>query len=495
VRERTDDPASRRQPEPTGDETSRTSEAQKPARERSGPRAFDVTAELADGPRLEGPEVGDELQARYRYKLVHRLGRGGFGSVFLGHCLDAHPEDDHAPPEQVAIKVLPDAGDGHAASSLKRELSALLAIRHERIPKLFDWTLDGDTPFSAIEYFPAGSVADAWPFLRRLDVDQTWRLITDLLQALAAAHRSSILHLDVKPSNVLLDGNGGYVLTDFGVSHASRMSRGLLHQGQLPIGLGTHGYRAPEQASATIQSFDLRTDLWGVGATAWALYTGIDLNKRQDVLRNTAEGNVYGLRRLSDVALDCPPPVVAGVMSLLFIDPSRRPGGAMEVLSQVKAIASGFGLESATLIAARRANPDQAAFRQVVAALVDPLWASICRSPGFEQYFVTYESGELISQRGEASQHTVLLLKGEVEIEMNDQVVAVEDREGIFIGAISTLTGAPRLANLRAKGPVYCCLFNEAELKQLVTCNPSVAVRMIRTMADRIVDGPPRHPE
>ena len=78
---------------------------------------------------------------------------------------------------------------------------------------------------------------------------------------------------------------------------------------QIAVGLGTHGYRAPEQDSVTIQSFDLRTDLWGVGATAWSLYTGIDLNRRQDVLRRERTGNVFGLARLSDVALRCPPPL------------------------------------------------------------------------------------------------------------------------------------------------------------------------------------------
>ena len=60
-----------------------------------------------------------------------------------------------------------------------------------------------------------------------------------------------------------------------------------------------------------------------------------------------------------------------------------------------------------------------------------------------------------------------------------------------LVGA--TLTGARRHANLRAKGPAWCCLFNEAELEQLVTCNPAIAVRMIRSMSDRIASGPPRH--
>ena len=90
------------------------------------------------------------------------------------------------------------------------------------------------------------------------------------------------------------------------------------------------------------------------------------------------------------------------------------------------------------------------------------------------------------------AQHTVLLLRGKIAVEVDDVEVAVELREGTFLGAISTLTGARRQANLRAKGPTWCCLFNEAELEQLVTCNPAIAVRMIRSLSDRIASGPPR---
>lgn len=460
--------------------------------------ALDCTATAGgesgeDAHEIRAPQPGDELQANFRYRVLQRLGRGGFSNVFLARCLDASVHDeDGRPPKLVALKVMARPDDPQARNSLKRELAALLSVRNERIPKVYDWNIDGETCFAAIQYFPAGSLADAWPFLGRLSAEQTWRLLSDLLQALGAAHRASVLHLDVKPSNVLLDGNGGYVLTDFGVSHSSRMSKGLLHQGKLSVGLGTHGFRAPEQATATVQNFDLRTDLWSVGATAWALFTGIDLNKRHDVLRTREQGNIFGLQALSDVALDCPPPLEEVVMELLHIDPSRRPGGTAEVLARIRAIASGFGLDTTTIASARRSQVDPSEIARVIERLVDPLWASICRGPGFDRYFVKFEEGETIAAVSDPAQHSVLLLSGAVSVEIDDCEVATETREGTFLGAISTLTGAPRLATLRAKGPVWCCLFNEAELEQLVTCNPAIAVRMVRSMADRIASGPAR---
>lgn len=438
--------------------------------------------------------VGDVVRGRHAYRLIRRLGAGGFGSVFLADCVEHDPEVAVAdrPPDQVAVKVLGETSNRQAMLGLKRELAALRAIDSPRIPNLYDWSLDGEVAFSVVEYYPGGSLADALPLVGKLEEEQVWRLLSDLLTALSAAHRASVLHLDVKPSNVLLDGAGGYVLTDFGVSHSSRMSKGLLHQGQIAVGLGTHGYRAPEQANLTIQSFDLRTDLWGVGATAWACYTGIDLNKRADVLRDGDEGNVFGLQRVSDVRLHCPPALEEVIMGMLFIDPARRPGGSSEVLTSLDTIARGFGLDSQMVAATRRDRADPREIRGVIESLVDPLWASICRAPGFERYFVKFEDGDLLSTSGGATHHTFLLLQGSVEIERDGALVDVEQREGALMSAISTLTGAPRTVSMRARGPVWVCIFNEAELEQLVTCNSSVAVRMIRTMASRIANGPPR---
>ena len=245
------------------------------------------------------------------------------------------------PPDRVALKLLRKQSDTRGRTSLKRELAAMRAIDHDRIPRVYDWSLEGETPFVALDYYSAGSLADARAFVGRLDEKSTWRLMADLLSALTAAHRASILHLDVKPSNVLLDGNGGFVLADFGASHASNRSDGRLSPGRCAIGSGTHGYRAPEQDSG-IRSCDGRIDLWGVGATAWSAYTGIDLNKSHEVWRNAKDSDPYGLERLSEVRLHCPPELEEIIMGLLFIDPERRPGDPAEVLRQLRAVGPGF---------------------------------------------------------------------------------------------------------------------------------------------------------
>jgi len=213
------------------------------------------------------------------------------------------------------------------------------------------------------------------------------------------------------------------------------------------------------------------------------------------VLRHKEQGNVYGLQRLSDVRLHCPPPLEEIVMDLLYIDPARRPGGAAEVLARVQATAQGFGLDSQTVAASRREKADSNEVRAVIEALVDPLWSSVCRQPNFERFFVKFDDGEVIAGTGQTVHHTFLLLSGSVEVERAGRMLDAESREGTFLCAVSTLTGVAREVTLRAKGTVWCCIFNEAELEQLVTCNPAVAVRMIRTLAARLAEGPPRKRE
>ncbi len=240
-------------------------------------------------PRPAPPSFGSELRARFKYRLIKRLGRGSFGSVFFARCLDHDRRRDDSPPERVAVKILGDS-KGAASDLVRRELSALLALQHDRIPRLYDWRLDGEHAFVVMEHYPEGSLRDYMPLAGAAEEDQVWRLLGDLLSALDVAHRASLLHLDIKPANVLLDGNGGFVLTDFGVSQASRISRGLL-----PFSVGTRGYQAPEQRGERFDQYDLRTDLWGVGATAWAFAAGLNLAEREDLIRTDSGDAIYGL--------------------------------------------------------------------------------------------------------------------------------------------------------------------------------------------------------
>jgi serine/threonine protein kinase len=428
------------------------------------------------------PGYGTELTGRFRYRLIKRLSKGAFGAVYFARCLDASAESRaiDAPPEAVAVKILGPTRRRDHLELLKRELSSLLALRHERIPQVYDWSLEGEFPFVAMAHFRAGDLRDVLGRGGTLAEPAVWRLLHDLLSALVAAHRASILHLDVKPANVLRDSAEGYVLTDFGVSQATRIQRGSVR-----CALGTPGYQAPEQREEAFELYDVRTDLYSVGATAWSMVTGIPLSERPRLVRDARSGATYGLPPVSQFRIYCSPALEDLIMSLLVIDRAARPGSAAEVLARVRGfLADPSG--GSSLAAKRRNSLSAADVSALVNSLVDPLLSSICRERGFDGFFVAFEDGEPICIEDEQSYHAFLLLRGRVRVERGGCAVARIEREGAFLGEVSTLTGLARTASVYAEGPVHACMFNAAELEEFVTSHPAVGIRLLRSMAERL---------
>jgi hypothetical protein len=354
-------------------------------------------------------------------------------------------------------------------------------MQHDRIPRVYDWSIEGDFAFVVMEYFPSGSLKEVISRRGAVEEEAVWRLLADLLSALSAAHKASILHLDIKPANVLLDGNGGYVLTDFGVSQASRMNRGMI-----PMSVGTPGYRAPEQRTGEFPKYDLRTDLWGVGATAYSMATGFNLAEHQELIQEGSEGERFGLPPISESRRPFSDELEDVVMSMLQIDPDQRPGSVAEVLARVQAIVSGSGFEADTTTARRRSKVDDAEVEELIEGLVDPLMVSICRGRGFDRYFVKFEDGEPLCSEGEQSYYAFLLLRGRVQVSRAGLEIALLSREGTFLGEVAALTGLERTATMTALGTVWVCVLNAAELERFVTSNPAIGLRVIRDMARRL---------
>lgn len=427
-----------------------------------------------------GLGFGTELRGRFRYRLIKRLGRGAFGSVFFARCVDHDSRRDDSPPEQVAVKIL-GSSNGAGMQMLRRELAALLAIRCDRIPRVYDWSLDGEHAFVVMEYFSQGSLREAMPLQGPVPEEAVWRLIEDLLKALDVAHRASVLHLDIKPANVLLDGSGGYVLTDFGVSQASHLERGLL-----PFSVGTRGYQAPEQRNERFDQYDLRTDLWGVGATAWAFATSINLAERPDLVRDEDGATVYGLPPLSDLRIHCSAELDNLVMSMLALDPARRPGGVAEVLARVQAALSGPGFENTSPTVLPQSAVNEEEVEALVESLVDPLLIAVCRRAGFREFIVRFEDGVVMCTEGERSYRTFLLLRGTVVVSRDGKEITRVRGEGSFLGEVAALTSMPLTATFRASGTVWACVLTAADLERFITFNPAMGLRVIRSMAHRL---------
>lgn len=419
---------------------------------------------------------GDVVAGLWRWRLRGELGAGGYGTVWR-----AEREDDgavDAPASVAAVKFFRPPEGVDAGHMMRRELAALLAMRSERIPRVLDHGVEGPAPFLAIQCLPHGSAFDLGQRRGALPPEAIWRLLLDLLEALRVAHHAAVLHLDIKPGNVLLDGQGGFVLTDFGISQGSYVS-GYVGA----VGLGTRGYQAPEQRERAVDSLDVRTDLWGVGAAAWALLTGIDPSRQLQHLRATPDPKTRaGLPPPSTLVSGVPAALDHAILQLVAYDPVDRPGGAAEALALVRRLVSGHSrpLSSAIELRGRVEAAEAAA---LIADLYDPLWQAICGSENASDFLVRYEDGELFCREGERSHHAFALLRGVVRIERAGKLLTTIDREGTFLGEVATLTGVSRTATMRAQGRVWAMLFNAAEFEQFVVANPPVALRLLHSLA------------
>ncbi len=200
------------------------------------------------------------------YSIVRRLGMGAYGTVWLAR------EDRTG--RMVAVKFYPHQR-GLNWSMLSREVEKLAAVyTSHNIVRLLDVGWNAEPPYFVMEYFENGSLG-GFMAQGRLSIDNSVRIVGEICNALIDAHGAGVLHCDLKPDNVLLDGQMHSRLCDFG---QARMS----HE-QSPA-LGTLYYMAPEQANLDALP-DARWDVYAVGAILYHLLTGNPPHRTEDMQR------------------------------------------------------------------------------------------------------------------------------------------------------------------------------------------------------------------
>ncbi|MDK2973445.1 MAG: eukaryotic-like serine/threonine-protein kinase [Candidatus Sumerlaeota bacterium] len=419
--------------------------------------------------------LGSVLVGRCVYRLNAMLGRGAFGAVYRASVEEKRDGVDI--PAEVAIKIIGMRRRFTARESIAREASALASIDHPRIPRLYEWWNENEYAVLVSHLYPGGSLSKLLADRVRLDTNSAWRLLGDLLAGLVAAHRKGLLHLDIKPANVLHDGKGGYILADFGISQASRVQRGAA----VTPSIGTRGYNAPEQRDLDLDRMDVRTDLWGVGATAWALYSGLDLSTIHRDLRDKEQDR--NLPRLTDVRADADPALDDFVMSLLKPDPADRPGGAAAALTIWEARDSGE-----TPLPHHGIPLSVRDTERIIHTVADPLWGDVLRNSPMNGRLRLFTDGEYLCREGETSFECYAILAGCVAVERHGDLIATESREGSMIGEVATLTGSHRTASLRAAGDLVALCLNQAELEDLVVRHGPLGLRLAKTMAERFLE-------
>ena len=197
-----------------------------------------------------------------RYELIRLLGRGGFAEVWL--------VTDRLTGLEEALKIYAPGGgmDDDGLKLFVKELSVVHDLRHTNLltPKMLGQY--ENQPYLILPYCPNGSLNKK---VGTCTEEEAWKIIEQVASGLAYLHQRNIVHQDIKPDNILVDANGDYVITDFGISLKAQST--LRKSMRIQANSGTMAYMAPERFSAEPHPIPAN-DVWSLGAMMFELLEG-----------------------------------------------------------------------------------------------------------------------------------------------------------------------------------------------------------------------------
>ncbi len=257
-----------------------------------------------------------------RYRVVSLLGRGGMGEVYRAN--------DLLLGQTVALKFLPAQWTSHEATLARFRYEVRIArqISHPNVCRVYDIGEAEGATYLSMEYVDGEDLASLLRRIGMLPRDKALEIARQLCAGLAAAHDKGVVHRDLKPGNIMLDGQGRLRITDFGLAGVAGEVK--------DIRSGTRGYMAPEQQSG--QEVTARSDIYALGVVLHEVFTG----KRPS-----------GDSSHPDLA----PEVDRVIRRCLAEDPAKRPDSALAVAA---ALPGGDPL-AAALAAGETPSPEMVA--------------------------------------------------------------------------------------------------------------------------------------
>src|SRR6266571_1331591 len=254
--------------------------------------------------------VGEKIAQRY--EIEELVGTGGMSSVYRAH--------DTLLERYVALKILHEqyTSDDEFVERFKREARAVAQLSHPNIVAVIDRGEDEGRQYIVFEYIDGENLKEYVVRKGRLEVQDALEITLEVARGLAFAHEQGLVHRDVKPQNVLLNGDGRAKVTDFGIARSLDVDSVTL-TGTV---LGTSDYIAPEQASG--QPVDTQTDVYSLGVVLYELVAG-DVPFRGDNFVAVAMKHVNEPPpNLLEVRRDVPLRLAEAVDRALEKDPKRR---------------------------------------------------------------------------------------------------------------------------------------------------------------------------
>ena len=293
-----------------------------------------------------------------RYHVLRKLGAGGMANVYLA--------EDQELGRRVAIKILNGrhANDAQFIERFRREAKNAAALNHPNIVSIYDRGEAEDTYYIAMEYLDGRTLKELIVSRGAAPVNVAIEYARQILSALRFAHRHGIVHRDIKPHNVLVDGEGRVKVTDFGIARAGTSQ--MTEAGSI---VGTAQYLSPEQARGG--EVDPRSDLYSLGIVLYELLTGKTPFDGETPVEIAMKHLSQTPKAPSKLRPDVPPELDMVVLRALSKNPDDRYQNADEMEADLERVARGRPVAATTVDSATqvlRAAPAAAAVAGATAA-------------------------------------------------------------------------------------------------------------------------------
>lgn len=254
-----------------------------------------------------------------KYKLIRKIGEGGYGCIWLAH--------DILNEKEVAVKIYKESVPSDILKKVVNAHTITNSLNHSCILPSFDINYEEDCLYLVMPFCPLGSIDK----LRgKISEETLWRIIKDVASGLDYLHNNGIVHCDIKPANILNDIQGRYLIADLDMY---RLAVSLIHNYYNAITIGGIAYASPEESFPN-GNHNFKSDIWSLGVSIYELITG-----------ELPFNGLGGKQQLSDRILilqcdNCSVRLSNLINACISIDPQKRPS-ASDIVTLADAVIAG----------------------------------------------------------------------------------------------------------------------------------------------------------
>jgi hypothetical protein len=259
-----------------------------------------------------------------KYVLVTPIGKGSMGAVYKAW--------DRGLRRWVAMKVLLATSDQNLVLRFRREAETAAAIQHPNIVPIYDVGESNGRPYIVMKFVEGSTLIGM-----SLSIEQACSITLQAARGVAYAHEKGVVHRDLKPGNVMVDGSGHVYVMDFGLAKDLFHSAGLTAPGTV---MGTPSYMPPEQAAGKTQEVDRSSDVYSLGAILYELVTGGPPFRSQRVIETIRLVMEAPVVPPSSIRKETPPEVESIILKALEKQKADRYPTASQFVKALELVAA-----------------------------------------------------------------------------------------------------------------------------------------------------------